>query len=101
MKAFAKNFYKSTAWRKCRKAFISERKAVDGGLCQMCGEQLGYIVHHIKEIDERNINDPTITLNFRNLQFVCKKCHDKHHGVFCLSEKRLNFDADGNPIPPP
>lgn len=66
-----------------------------------CDGDLGYIVHHIIELNEFNINDPSVTLNFKNLQFVCKKCHDKHHGVFCLSEKRLKFDADGNPIPPP
>jgi len=101
MKAFAKQFYKSTAWRKCRAAFIAKRKAIDGGLCQMCGEQLGYIVHHITELNELNINDPNITLNFQNLQFVCKNCHDKEHGFFTLSEKRLKFDSDGNPIPPP
>lgn len=34
--AFAKAFYKSTKWRKCRAAFVASRVNIDGGLCQIC-----------------------------------------------------------------
>lgn len=100
MKPFAERFYKSNPWKLCRKAYIDERKAIDGGLCEMCHERKGYIVHHVIELSPSNINDVSITLNFDNLQYVCKKCHDEHHGFFTPSKNRLFFDSDGQPIPP-
>lgn len=100
MKAWAEKFYKSKEWNKCRSAFIQERIATDGGICQMCNEHNGYIVHHIKELTPENIDDPNITLNFNNLQYVCKRCHDEHHGYFCPNKNRIYFDENGQPVPP-
>lgn len=74
---FAKPFYDSTAWKRCRSAFIAERIAIDGGTCQRCGQELGYIVHHRIWLTSENINDPNITLNHRNLEYVCLTCHNK------------------------
>ena len=31
---FAKKFYNSKAWRKCRATYIEHRVAVDGGMCE-------------------------------------------------------------------
>ena len=45
-KEWAKSFYNSQKWKRCRKAFIDERILIDGGMCQECQEQIGYIVHH-------------------------------------------------------
>ncbi len=45
-KDWAKAFYKSAAWQKCRDSYIAKRIAADGGLCEECQEELGYIVHH-------------------------------------------------------
>ncbi|WP_227397336.1 HNH endonuclease [Jeotgalibacillus aurantiacus] len=70
--AAAKRFYNSRAWRKCRAAYI---KSVFG-ICEKCGKP-GYIVDHIIEINIDNINDPDITLNHNNLQYLCLKCHNK------------------------
>ena len=42
-KEYAYKFYHSKAWKDCKRSFISERIAVDGGMCQECGKQLGYI----------------------------------------------------------
>lgn len=96
-KDYARGFYKSRAWQRCRAAFISEREAIDGGLCQHCGCKRGYIVDHIVEIDPDNINDPGITLNHDNLQYLCLECHNtktflKHKGT----RDDLCFDAEGN-----
>lgn len=63
-KAYAKSFYNSTKWKKCRAAYIA---SVYGG----------YIVDHIIEITPENIDDANITLNHDNLQFLCLDCHNK------------------------
>lgn len=52
---FARKFYDSTAWRKCRGAYIQHRMAVDGGMCETCHERPGYIVHHKKMLTALNI----------------------------------------------
>ena len=74
---FAKPFYNSGAWRRCRAAFIAERVAIDGGLCQRCGQELGYIVHHKIWLTPENIDNPDITLNHKNLEYVGLVCHNK------------------------
>lgn len=101
-KKWAKSFYSSDAWLNCRNAYIADRLLVDGGLCEVCNEVPGYIVHHIKELTPSNINNPDVTLNLNNLQYVCKKCHDIKHGVFCEAERSYFFDESGqlHPIPP-
>ena len=103
-KTFAKSFYKSKRWQDCRQSFIAERMLVDGGLCQLCKEQHGFIVHHKIMINESNINNPDVTLNHDNLLYVCKKCHDDlpGHGIGC-EPKKYFFDESGmlRPIIPP
>ena len=60
MKEFAEAFYKSDRWQKCRGAYIAERLLIDGGLCEECRARVGYIVHHKKQLTEKNINDPSV-----------------------------------------
>lgn len=101
---YAKGFYESTAWKHCRLGYISHRRAVDGGLCEECHENLGYIVHHKKHITPGNINNPDVTLNFDNLEYVCKACHDKIHeycGRAIANERKIYFDEKGNPTETP
>lgn len=76
---FAKAFYNSKQWKKCRAAYIAHRKALDGGLCESCHEEPGYIVHHKTELTPENINDPDITLAFHNLKYDCHVCHQKEN----------------------
>ena len=105
MKDFAKKFYTSKKWRRCRSAYIAERIQQDGGLCEVCGERTGYIVHHKIPLDSGNINCPEISLNSDNLMYVCKDCHDKFEGHFNdrqpmrKSRLRVIFDDDGEPVP--
>lgn len=101
-KPWAKAFYDSKAWERCRDSYIADRVLADGGYCERCREELGFIVHHVTELTPENIRDPLVSLNHANLQYLCKKCHDKVHGVFCESERSYYFDDNGEvlPIPP-
>lgn len=76
---FAKIFYNSQQWKKCRSAYIAYRKSIDGGLCEVCHEKTGYIVHHKTELTPENINNPDIALGFGNLKYDCLECHNKEH----------------------
>lgn len=100
MKTWAEQFYKGTAWGKCRAAYIAERVLVDGGLCEDCKENLGYIVHHKIILTPDNITDPDIALNHKNLAYVCKDCHDRYegHGIKKNLKPLCAFDEKGNPI---
>lgn len=102
MKEFAKKFYKSKAWQRCRQAYINNRIMIDGGMCEICGVWLGYIVHHKTPLTPNNITDYNITLSFDNLQYVCKPCHDEFegHGVGHKDTDVMRFDDDGQPLPP-
>ena len=79
MKEYAKGFYKSATWERCKNAYI---KSV-GGLCERCLEngivKAGVIVHHRKYITPDNISDPNITTDFNNLELLCQDCHNKEH----------------------
>lgn len=91
MRAFAKAFYESPAWRHTR-AYIIKR---DAGLCVRCGS-LGEIVHHKTALTPRNIDDPSITLNENNLETLCRVCHAAAHGAAPPIAEGLAFDSQGN-----
>ncbi len=97
MKEFAEWFYKSRAWRRVRKAYIDYRKSIDGGLCEKCRTELGYIVHHKEELTAWNIHNPEIALGFDNLEFVCKNCHElihKYCGQISIRPPPAGWDND-------
>ena len=76
---FAKEFYNSTEWKECRRAF--RKQAL--GLCERCRAKglirAGEIVHHKVPITPQNIYDPGITLSYSNLMLVCRDCHAELH----------------------
>lgn len=94
MKDYAKTFYKSKAWQKCRAGYM---KSV-GGLCERCLMRglivPGVIVHHKCYLTPENIKDPSITLNFSNLEYLCHDCHNKEHFKENF-EKRYKIDENG------
>ena len=49
---------------------------IDGGLCQTCHKEPGYIVHHKVWLTPANITDPMIALNHDNLKYDCHICHN-------------------------
>ncbi|MGO5053575.1 hypothetical protein ACTQ6A_13905 [Lachnospiraceae bacterium LCP25S3_G4] len=98
---FAKKFYKSKTWRACRESYISKRIQIDGGLCEKCKDNVGYILHHKITLTPSNISDPDIALNHCNLMYVCKECHDEFegHGLNKKEKCICMFDENGQPIP--
>ena len=101
-KDWAKAFYNSPAWRAVRQSYISERVSIDGGLCEVCHQRLGYIVHHKKKLTPLNVYDPSIALNKENLSYECKYCHDREEGHYIgpggAKISTCVFDSFGNPI---
>lgn len=90
-------FYHSTAWKKARASFIQQKN----GICDVCGKR-GNLVHHIKPMNEENVDDPEIALNFDNYQLLCIECHNRIHGDIDsgIADRPtvVKFDKDGNAI---
>lgn len=89
MKEYATRFYSSTEWKRCRAAYA---KSV-GGLCEICLAagiyKPGVIVHHKTNISPDNITDPSVVLDWNNLQLVCRDCHARIH-----DSKRRRYRVD-------
>lgn len=92
-KEYAKSFYNSLAWIKCRSSFMKSKHYV----CERCGSP-AKIVHHKIHINPSNINDMNITLNWDNLQALCLECHNIVHGNSVSAMKGINFDENGDII---
>lgn len=96
MQEYAEKFYKSKAWVKTRAAFVSCKR----GLCERCLAKgiysPGVIVHHICHITPENINDPSVTMNFDNLQLLCRNCHAEVHSS--KEGSRFVLDDEGRVI---
>lgn len=94
MRDFAKTFYKSKAWQNCRQTYLQKQK----GLCEECLRHGLYTpadtVHHIVHITPENIDDPSITLNYDNLEAVCRDCHAMLH----TKKKRYKVDDMGRVV---
>ena len=111
MKEYAKGFYGSRAWKKCRATY----KAYRGGLCERCLAKglynAGVIVHHKNYITPENITDPEILLDWNNLELLCRACHNEEHEVqqhrhtyqqkhrAGVSARRWTVAADGSIAP--
>ena len=81
MKEFAAGFYKSQAWKRTREAYTKAQ----GGLCEKCYKKglivPGEIVHHKIKLTPANIHDTNVTLDWNNLELVCRECHAEEHGA--------------------
>ena len=95
---FAKRFYASAAWQRCRDGYIAKRRTIDGGMCETCHEQPGYIVHHTVWLTPNNIGDPSIALNHDMLRYDCLVCHNKE--VEGETAPRYRFGPGGQVLPP-
>jgi 5-methylcytosine-specific restriction endonuclease McrA len=96
IKEFAVWFYKGKAWRKCRTGYFQSQH----GICERCGGA-GRIVHHKKYITPANINNPSIALDWSNLELLCDECHQKEHQKTQSTAKSTIFDVNGDLIAPP
>lgn len=99
-KEFAKAFYNSKKWWKCKQSYINKRIMIDGGLCEECRQKPGYIVHHKINLTSDNISNPEISLNHKLLEYVCKDCHDlfEGHGLNKGTKPLCTFDENGQPV---
>jgi len=87
---FARAFYTSKAWRRCAHGY----RAAKSGLCERClarglivpGEE----VHHKIRLTPEALKDPNISLNWDNLELLCKQCHLEEH-----NRKRWKVDKLG------
>lgn len=95
-KEFSKAFYNSEAWQRCRKDYIDSVH----GLCERCGET-GLILHHKIPLTPENIDNPEITLDFKNLEYVCLECHNQIHGGSCDNavQPGFRFTPTGDYVP--
>lgn len=93
MRSIGKEFYKSKAWKECRIAYLARQP-----LCERClqrGEIVpAQIVHHKIYLNQVNVENPEIALNFDNLEAVCLDCHNKEHFAEKI-ERRWKFDEKG------
>lgn len=92
MREFAKEFYCSLAWKNTRRAYAKSR----GGLCERCLAKgiyrAGEIVHHKVYLSPENINDPAVSLNWDNLELLCRDCHGAEHEKI---HRRYTVDEQG------
>ena len=93
-----KQFYKSGAWKRARRDFIDFRLSIDGGLCQVCGQEPGLIVHHKIWLDDINCNDPDISLNPENFLYECQTCHNKEKDPRKATPGRCLYGPNGEII---
>lgn len=96
MKDYAARFYKSKAWQECAAAY----KKSKGGLCEECYKhgiiKPAVIVHHKIHISTMNIYNPEVTLNWNNLEALCRDCHAKRHS----RQKRFVVDRETGRVAP-
>ena len=92
---FSKKFYNSKCWKKIRQSYIASKF----GICERCGKANAKQVHHKEYLTEDNIDDPNISIDFKNLELLCDTCHqNEHHKKTTATIEGLMFDAEGNLI---
>ena len=102
MKNYARQFYSSKAWQHTRESYRKSKR----NLCEVCLAKglitPAEIVHHKIEITPDNITDQNITLNWDNLQCVCRDCHaavhEKNYEKYRYGnarKRRYTIDKDG------
>lgn len=57
----------------------------------------GEIVHHRIEIDPITINNPEVSLNFDNLELLCRECHAAAHKPYS-KDRRYVIGQNGEVI---
>ena len=85
-------FIKTFAWEKTSESYMTSVN----GLCEEC-KRNGRLtpaveVHHKIKLTPINVNDPEISLNWENLEALCKDCHLNKH----RKKKRWSVDECGN-----
>ena len=69
-------FYCSKKWRRVSAAYLSSKSYI----CERCGAP-AVVCHHKKWLNDVNVHDPKISLDFDNLEALCQECHNAEHGL--------------------
>ena len=82
VKSIPHSFYESRQWLDCKEAYLKKVNR----FCERCKAdgiyELATIVHHKKYLNADNYRDPSVSLNFDNLEALCQKHHNQeHHGT--------------------
>lgn len=84
-------FYDSQAWKDTRRNY----KQSVGHLCERCLQrgiiQSADVVHHIVPLTAENIGDVNLSLNWDNLQALCRKCHAEAHKEIYAKRSRRRY----------
>ena len=95
MKPYAEKFYSSKAWKNTRAAYAKSKR----NLCELCLDKGLYkpceIVHHKVELTPQNIDNPDVTLNWNNLQCLCREHHAEVHD---RQQRRYRIDETGKVV---
>ena len=67
------------------------------GLIVVGSKQQPLEVHHKIPLTPENINDPSVTLNWDNLELLCKDCHEQERQR--MDSRRWKVDDCGRIIP--
>ena len=80
-------FYKDVTWKDCSEAYREAHP-----LCERCLAKHeikpSAETHHKIKLTPNNIDDPSIVLNWDNLEALCVKCHKDEHNKE-RAEKKL------------
>ncbi len=102
MKPWADQFYKSKQWQTCRYEFLSSQH----WLCERCAregtETPATVAHHKIYLTQSNISNPDISLNWGNLEALCRSHHylEHHKSVSSvITESEYSFDENGQLVP--
>ena len=93
-------FYRSQAWKDTRRNY----KQSVGNLCERCLKRglisSADVVHHIVPLTAENIGDINLSLNWDNLQALCRKCHaEVHDEIYAKrSGRRYKVDEQGKVV---
>ena len=87
-------FYRSQAWKDTRRNY----KQSVGNLCERCLKKgiiaSADVVHHIVPLTADNIGDINLSLNWDNLQALCRKCHAEAHDEIYARRSRRRYKID-------
>lgn len=93
-RTISRGFYDSDAWRRTRAAYMEAHNHI----CERCGRP-ARVVHHKVWLDESNIGDPSVSLNWDNLECLCQDCHNAEHFGSRAVAPGLAFTSDGELVP--
>ncbi|NMK38210.1 HNH endonuclease [Megasphaera elsdenii] len=84
------NFYCSAKWTKLADLYRKSHFYI----CEKCGAPNSFEVHHVKELDTINVDDPTVSLNTDNLILLCHDCHNRIHHRFTSKQSKREYRYD-------